>query len=731
MATAVNRDYFWALAAAGVAAIAALTLGLIAFAHQSDTEAKAREETVIGNGLNARIREIESQVLPQAIWDDAVRNLDNRFSRQWASDNVGNFLHSVSGFGFALVIDADDHVQYAMRDGTDIALSEAGAERAAAATVIATVRAAEREERTVGLENAVQSSAIHWVNDRLYVVTATLVQPDFGRARVRRPFAPIILTGRELDAAFLEAFGERYLLDNLHLHDGDAGAEPGDAHSRLLDEDGVGIATLDWSPRRPGWSLLVGILPALLTLLATMLGATLALYVRARKTRRNLEQSEKTSAFLARHDALTSLPNRMRFEELLMDAVIRSAKTKDPFAILCIDLDRFKEINDAFGHHIGDEALQMAAAAIASRISDDATCARLDGDGFAVLLRSGVTELAAAQIAESILSLFERPLELRVGPRLLGCSIGVVVSGADLFEPLEMLRRADLALFRAKSEGRGCYRIFDDAMDRELKTLRMLRDDLRADIAASRLTMVYQPQVRLSGEVVGVEALVRWTHATMGTVSPSTFVPLAEEAGSIHALGDFTLRQAATDGLRWPGVKTAVNVSATQLQSPGYVERVKAIVAEVGAHPNDIEIELTEGVLFSNEQQVYNALMALHDAGFSIALDDFGTGYSSLSYLPKFPIDKIKIDRSFVMELGHDKKSDALFSVIVHLAQTLGMRVIAEGVETQEQWLRLSAAGCPKVQGFIASKPLPASEAEVYIRTHVVTPDYCEARSAS
>ena len=157
---------------------------------------------------------------------------------------------------------------------------------------------------------------------------------------------------------------------------------------------------------------------------------------------------------------------------------------------------------------------------------------------------------------------------------------------------------------------------------------------------------------------------------------------------------------------------------------------MKAIVAEVGAHPNDIEIELTEGVLFSNEQQVYNALMALHDAGFSIALDDFGTGYSSLSYLPKFPIDKIKIDRSFVMELGHDKKSDALFSVIVHLAQTLGMRVIAEGVETQEQWLRLSAAGCPKIQGFIASKPLPASEAEVYIRSHVVMLDHCEARSA-
>jgi len=718
MAAAKNRDYFWALAAIGVAAIAALTVGLLVFAHRSDLTAKLREQAVIGNGLQARVREIENQVVPQTVWDDAVRNLDNRFSERWARENIGQFFYAVSGFGFTAVLDANDSIQYAMRDGEDLARDQTAEERSAAATVIGRVRAAEADEsRSNTLGNAVQSSSLAWIHDRLYVVTATLVQPDFGYARITHERAPIVLTGRELDEEFLAAFGQRYLLKNLHLHDGDAGAEEYDAHAPLHDEHGVAIATLDWTPQRPGWSLLVGVLPALLVLLAAMLAATLALYIRARTARRSLEQSEKQAAYIARHDALTGLPNRMRFEELLTAAVIRSAKNHAPFAVLCIDLDRFKDLNDTFGHEVGDEALWKTASNIASRLGEHAICARLDGDGFAILLQTDVTNESAAAAAEELVSTLSTPLNLSVGPRVLGGSIGVAVPDDQLFEPLEMLRRADLALFRAKSEGRGCYRHYDEAMDREFKAIRVMREDLRADIAAGRLRMVYQPQVRFSGEVVGVEALVRWTHATMGAISPSTFVPLAEESGSVHALGDFTLRQAALDGLRWPGVKTAVNVSATQLQRPGYVSHAKRIVAEVGADPHNIEIELTEGVLLSNEQQVRDALTELHEAGFSIALDDFGTGYSSLSYLPRFPIDKIKIDRSFVAELGHDLKADALFTAIVGLAQNLGMRVIAEGVETQEQWLRLSAAGCPKIQGYIASKPLPVDEAEAFI-TH-------------
>lgn len=710
-----QRDNFWALAAVGLAAIATLAFGIFLFAQRSDEVALEREETVVANGLTARVHEIEHLVIPNAVWDDSVRNLDNHFDASWARDNIGQFYESTGGFAFAIVLDADDRVQYAMIDGADAPAASASAHSVAAATDVSAVRDREHlgQAGADTLANANQSSSINWINDRLYIVTATLVQPDFGRAQIQHRRAPIVLTGREIDDSFLSPFGDRYMLTNLHMHDGDSRNEPGDAHAPLRDETGAVIATLDWTPQQPGLGLITDALPAVVALFTLMLGLTLALYMRARHARTGLELSEKQSAHMARHDALTQLPNRTHFEEMLFEAVLHTAKTAEPFGVLCIDLDRFKELNDTFGHDVGDEALRQAAERIARFAKANDRCARLDGDGFAILAQR--TEVEVRALATEIVAAMAEPFDLSVGPRLIGCSVGLAVSDDQLFEPLEMLRRADMALFRAKSEGRSCYRVFDDAMDQEFRTRRQMRDDLRVDIAAGRLTMVYQPQVRLSGEVVGVEALVRWTHPTMGPISPVVFVPLAEESGLIQALGEFTLRQAATDGLRWPGIKTAVNVSASQLQTPGFVQRVRDIVSEVGSRPELIEIELTEGVLYTNESQMRGALDELHDLGFSIALDDFGTGYSSLSYLPRFPIDKIKIDRSFVTELGHDAKSDALFGAIVKLAQALGMRVIAEGVETHEQWLRLTAAGCPKVQGYVASKPLCVTDALNFI----------------
>lgn len=717
MAARKERDLFWALAAMGVTAIAALTFGLLQFASNSDENAREREETVIANGVSGRVHEIEHQVIPNAVWDDAVRNLDNRFDAAWAHDNIGQFYRSTGDFAFTMVLDTDNQLLYAMRDGVDASSSISWAERDIAEPLIENVRAREASNQVHHdtLAHAVQASSINWVDSRLFIITATLVQPDFGHFQITHMRAPIVLTGRELDEAFLTAFAQRYLLSNLHVHEGDSRVEAGEAHAQLRDRSGAVIASLDWTPQHPGQSLLSSALPPVIALLAIMMGVTLALYIRARHARANLELSEQRSSYVARHDALTGLPNRMRFEEALMEAVIDTARTGRQFGLLCVDLDRFKDLNDTYGHDVGDEALRQAAIRI-SHADDSSTCARLDGDGFAILIRSDANLERVEEVASKLIEALDEPFALSIGPRLIGCSVGVAISGAELFEPLEMLRRADMALFRAKAEGRGCFRVFDAAMDEAFKMRRALRDDLRTDIAAGNLQMVYQPQVRLSGEVVGVESLVRWTHPTLGPIAPSLFVPLAEETGLIHALGDYTLRRAAEDSLRWPGIKTAVNVSATQLQTPGFVDKVKAVIAEVHAEPKQIEIELTEGVLYTNEQQMRTALNALHDAGFSIALDDFGTGYSSLSYLPRFPIDKIKIDRSFVTELGHDPKSDALFAAIVKLAQTLELRVIAEGVETHEQWLRLSAAGCPKVQGYVASKPLSAEQTLHFIR---------------
>ncbi|MEQ1809278.1 MAG: EAL domain-containing protein, partial [Terricaulis sp.] len=620
----------------------------------------------------------------------------------------------------SLVLDAEDRPVYGTRDGSELSRAQLAPIANAASPLLANVRRDEVGRRALelapdyGLHHPIQSSTPIWIDERFFIVTATLVQSDFGHANISKSRAPIVITGRELDDAFMASMADRYLLQNLHLHRGDSRPEPNEAHAPILDLAGNDVATLDWTPQTPGSHLLGRVLPWMLGTVFVLLLATLVLYARSRQQAAQLARSEQRSLHMAYHDALTGIANRAFFEELLTDMSVIAKQTGRSYALHCIDLDRFKELNDTHGHQVGDELLKLVAERLNNLRSEDVVCARLGGDEFALLQNLEQGE-SAAVLAQAVIAELSKPFELSIGPKTLGCSVGTALSEESSCEPLEMLRRADTALYRAKNEGRSCYRLYDAEMDKVLLSMRRLKEDLRADLAAGALTMVYQPQVRLSGEVVGLEALVRWTHAEQGPISPAVFVPFAEEAGLIRALGEFTLRQAATDSLRWPHLKIAVNISATQLQEPSFVEQAKRIVEEAGASPRNIEIELTEGVFFRDEHETRATLDALHEAGFSIALDDFGTGYSSLSYLQRFPVDKIKIDRSFVTALGQDPKADALFTAIVKLAGALEMRVIAEGVETNEQWLRLTRAGCPKIQGYIASRPLNADSVQTFI----------------
>ncbi|MES1199590.1 MAG: EAL domain-containing protein [Pseudomonadota bacterium] len=715
-----DRNHFWALAGVGCVAVLGLVFGLLEFAQQSDLAAKQREQTVVSNGFAARISEVEALIVPNVVWDDAVRHLDNHFDLAWARDNIGNFFDSSGNFQFSLVLDAADRPIYGMRDGAEASPSQLEPVASAANLLLSNVR---REEDALsrlhvapdyGLHHPIQSSTPIWVDGRLFIVTATLVQSDFGHARITHARAPVVVTGRELDDAYLASMTDRYLLQNLHLHEGDSRPELHEAHAPIYDLARHDVATLDWTPQTPGTHLLGRVLPWMLGTVFVLLVATLALYARSRRQATQLAQREQRSLHMAYHDALTGISNRAHFEELLTDMSLLAKQSGRPYALHCIDLDRFKELNDTHGHQIGDELLKLVAERLNSLCGEHVVSARLGGDEFALLQNLEHGDSAAA-LAEAVVAQLSKPFDLSIGPKTLGCSVGTARSETEPCEPLEMLRRADMALYRAKSEGRNCCRLYNAEMDSVLTAMRRLKDDLRADMAAGGLSMVYQPQVRLSGEVVGLEALVRWTHAEQGPISPAIFVPLAEEGGLIKVLGEFTLRQAATDSLRWPHLKIAVNVSATQIQDPTFVERAKRIVEEAGASPRNIEIELTEGVFFGGEEETRTTLDALHEAGFSIALDDFGTGYSSLSYLQRFPIDKIKIDRSFVIALGQDPKADALFTAIVKLAGALDMRVIAEGVETNEQWLTLTRAGCPKIQGYIASRPLRAEDVQQFI----------------
>ncbi|MEQ1784178.1 MAG: EAL domain-containing protein, partial [Hyphomonadaceae bacterium] len=719
-----DRNHFWALAGIGCIAVACAGLGVFQFARQSDLAAKAREESVVSSGFGARIHEIESIIVPNLLWDEAIRHLDNHFDRAWAQENIAGFFTANGDFKFAYVLNFDNAPIYAMQDGKDIPLQQVSAVTQAVSAIVQDVRRAEaaRQQMHVSasydLANPIQTSTPIWLDNRLYVVTATLVGGDFGHAQLTHPRAPVVLTAHALDDNFMALLERRFLLTGMHLHDGDARFETTDAHAPIADRSGTIIATIDWTPQAPGTFLMRTVMPWVLGLLALLLAATLLLYRITRRDAKKLLESQQRTFHMAYHDALTGLSNRAQFEVELSERLQAAAQAGSGFALLCLDLDRFKELNDAYGHAVGDELLREVAARLDTTVGKVGSCARLGGDEFAILVPPELLD-QTNQIAESVVAQLSLPLSLSIGAKSISCSVGVALWTPDIVEPLELLRRADMALYVAKNEGRNCVRTYDSAMDNSIKALRRLKDDLKADLAAEKLTLVYQPQVRWSGEVVGFEALVRWTHHELGPISPTIFVPLAEEAGLIKILGEFTLRQAALDSLRWPGKKMAVNCSATQMQDPDFVQRAISIVQSAGAQCADIELEMTEGVLFNDEERATTTLNALHEAGFSIALDDFGTGFSSLSYLRRYPIDKIKIDRSFVVALGEDPRADGLLVAIVNLAKTLGMRVIAEGVETQEQWLRISSAGCQKIQGYIASRPLQANNVVDFLKSEI------------
>jgi diguanylate cyclase (GGDEF)-like protein len=443
--------------------------------------------------------------------------------------------------------------------------------------------------------------------------------------------------------------------------------------------------------------------------------------VEMERAQTEIAASEARVRHLAYHDVLTGLPNRAMFGDRLAHALEASRRNHGVFAVHCIDLDQFKAVNDTFGHQAGDELIRAAAARLMQCARKSDTVARLGGDEFAII-QSDATPLTAATFANRIVGDLAMPITLSVGQVYVGCSVGVTIVEDPSIEALEMLRQADLALYKAKGEGRGRYAFFEPEMDAAIRTRRILQKDLREALANDLLELAYQPQVNGKGELAGVEALARWNHPVRGPIPPSLFVPIAEECGLIVELGFFTLRRAFQQGARWPHLNVAINISAYQLRMRNFVEHVKRLIEETGISPERFELEITEGVLLGDDPVTYNTLRSLRELGFSLALDDFGTGYSSLSYLQRFPIDKIKIDRSFIKNIGVEAEAEAVIGAIVKLADALHLKVVAEGVETTEQHAALVAAGCDDVQGYLFGKPMAASMIDGLVRERKLQP---------
>jgi diguanylate cyclase (GGDEF)-like protein len=378
-----------------------------------------------------------------------------------------------------------------------------------------------------------------------------------------------------------------------------------------------------------------------------------------------------------------------------------------------LDLDRFKEVNDTLGHGAGDALLKAVAERLLSCVRETDTVARLGGDEFAIVhsVKDGATE--AAVLATRIIELLSTTFDLDGSQASIGASVGIALAPADGTSPDQLLRNADLALYRSKSEGRGAYSFFEPGMDQRMQARRLLEGDLRNALANDEFTVYYQPLVNLEkNQICGFEALLRWHHPTRGNVPPADFIPLAEETGLIIPIGDWVLRKACAEAANWPDhLKIAVNISPAQFTSRLFVASVIGALAAVNMPASRLELEITEVVLLRDQDGAFATLTRLHDIGVRIALDDFGTGYSSLSNLRRFPFDKIKIDRSFVSDLSA-ANVDALAVVrsVTRLGVTLGMATTAEGVETDEQAEQVRAEGCTEMQGYFICPPSPASE---------------------
>ena len=625
----------------------------------TNSEAREQQQRMIAASFDQSLSEHLRQLRSLTRWSPLATHLTLRDAdRAWLDQNVGSWLYEMFAHQLILLLDSRQQPVAAWRNGEPVSLQAVGP----------------------------------WLRDLL----ATPLVASAAGAEDRAGLVRIAGRAAALAVGEISAPGER---------------TPGRQR----------VGYLSWQPDKPGAQMLRTIVPS--TLLSVLIITLLCLFMVRRiwtsslslsQSLVRLGASEAQAQHLAFHDVLTGLPNRALVEDRLTQALAAALRHDRRVALLLLDLDRFKNINDTWGHHAGDELIREVARRLSEIARTSDTVGRIGGDEFIIVMPDTETIGQVHTLAQRIISTLSAPYHLLGNELWVGVSIGLALAPKDGVDRLELMRKADIALYDAKNHGRGQFRQFEKAMDESLRTRQELAAELRqALVNFTGLAVWYQPLMEINGErVVGVEALLRWHHPTRGDISPADFIAIAEETGLILPLGEWVLREACKTSLKLPQVVVAVNVSPVQFRSSGFVSRLLEIVASEGADPQRLELEITEGVLIEDEHAARSSIIALREAGFRIALDDFGTGYSSLNYLSSFPVDKIKIDRSFTQSLGVADNSTAIIESVVRLGHAMGLTVTAEGVETEGQMHALANAGCNQLQGYLFSHAVPLTEIE-------------------
>lgn len=714
------------LIGAALALFGTMLVAIVAYAGWSaNSAAIVRERQLVENALDQSVSRVLDQQKAIAWWDDAVIAVSAaRPDIEWLETNFGVYFHETYGHDEVIIVDGDNVPIYANVNGelVDPALAFAR-HNVVFEQIVAEARTGgesqlrRRDRAFAESHNSYQSllgaSFGRWaghimsVDGQPAVVATISIVPNLD-ASLLQGEPHLLLSIVKIDETFMQEVGASLLISDLALSQ-----EPARARGLLSEpfvaDDGAAMGYLTWTPRRPGRTLLLFILPLVML---GVLGAGFLTWVmmgRLKRASGELEDREAQSRHQALHDALSGLPNRRSFVERLQEALDTLVQVRNGASVVVayVDVDRFKDINDTMGHAAGDTLIMAVAERLRLAMAPQDFLSRFGGDEFAVLRHSS-DPLAPAELVARLRAAFEQNFDIHGQHVRLTASIGLSSAPRDGATPAELMRHADIALYQAKNEGRDRAIAFSADMAAAVERRREIEVDLHAAIEARQLHLHYQPLISSrSGRVTAVEALLRWRHPVRGDVSPGVFVPIAEEAGLMPALGAYVLERAFEDAKAWPDLDVAINLSPVQVRHVDLIELLQSLLVKHRVDPKRIVLEVTEGVLLESSDRNRQVLEAMRALGFKVALDDFGTGYSSLRYLCDFRFDKIKIDRAFVTGINERKRALTIIQSVVTLGRGLGMDIVAEGVETEAEAAVMRLVGVTELQGFHFSRAVP------------------------
>ncbi len=703
-------------------AVGALLGVAVLVGHRVDADSVRREVEITNGHLNAQAARMRQDLA-------SVAHAQNAGQRTVATDlqaihnDYGRRLHTLSGHQLSYILNPDGLPLYASVNGIIVDTNAYKLWAPRLDPILDSIRhtyvvrnAANARNSNPAVEfmpEAVSRAVFRRIDHRTALVGAVTLSPrPKPESYTDRP-PPIAVSVMFLDESFLHELSIDLAINDLALQN----TPPTDASRSSVEiplfSDSPGV-WLTWTPGKPGSAMLNKLMPALIGT-AAFIGLIGFMVLRhAKRANAELLASEHRATELAFRDGLTGLGNRAHLIEV-MTANMATLGPDEKLALIFIDIDGFKDINDTLGHHVGDELLTVAAWRLAS-VKNNKAAVRLGGDEFAILLSiNNVDEVGV--ISRHILESLRQ--QTPAGDHVLSvtASVGVAIAPDHGDDPETLLRRADIALYRARTEGRGTLRMFDTGYEDALNKRSKIERELAGALNNEQLIVRFQPQLSADGErIVGVEALVRWDHPERGIVPPTEFVPIAEHSGLVVRLDEWVLRRACEEAMNWPGLSLAVNLSPSNFHHSDMVARLTRVLDETGFDPHRLEIEITENTLLNATPEVLGQLSEMRQMGVRIVLDDFGTGYSSLGYLRRFPVDKIKIDKSFVQNLGITEEAAAIIECVARLGRALGLTITAEGVETNEQHRFVRAAGCHQLQGFLFSKAVTAEKISEMLR---------------